>query len=146
MPFKVVLHAGRPSPYAYPPVTCAKNKDERNKIIEEDRVNAHNELCIINLKKKVLTLPIISQKGLTGREPSLQDFVQTVPGTLSHNGAYQLKVVQMPGTIHPSLPQPGANLQPCASPHVSSLPKNSNKKSKQILTLARHPCLDVSEN
>ena len=29
LPFKVVLHAGRPSPYNYPPVTYAKNEQER---------------------------------------------------------------------------------------------------------------------
>ena len=53
LPFKVVLHVGRPSPYSYPPATYAKDEQERNKIIKEDRVKAHSEIGIINLKKKV---------------------------------------------------------------------------------------------
>ena len=65
LPFKVVLHASRPSPYVYPPVTYAKNDEERQKKIEEDRVNAYAQMGIVHFKKDVLKVdrsPILLAK------------------------------------------------------------------------------------
>ena len=134
LPFKVVLHAGRPSPYAYPPVTYAKNEQERNKIIEEDRVKAHSEMGVINFKKEVIKFPRNPrnpQEGLIGRSPSLQGPVQTGPGDLFH-----------PGTNQPGVFQPGAN-QPGAIQHV---PRISCKIGREILTLARRPTPNENKN
>ena len=111
IPFKVVLHAGRPSPYAPPPTTYAKNEEERNQITEEDRIRAHNELCSIQ-PKKVLTLP------------------QSFPQIISHDGVHRLRLLPKPKAMNPSFPQPGANfVEPCMF-------KNSNQVSKQIFSLA----------
>ena len=54
IPFKVVMHAGKPSPYAYPPVTYAKNEEERNQIVREDTANAHAQMGIVHFKKDVI--------------------------------------------------------------------------------------------
>ena len=55
LPLKVVLHAGRPSPYS-PAPTYAKNEKERNKIVEEDRLKAHGEMRVLAMRKDVIKL------------------------------------------------------------------------------------------